>query len=539
MLIAAPSLVELVWWLGVPLALFVALGLLVRRRRGRMPQTIETALSSRLAPIVAGGVSAAILLVVWRSPAEPQPIHDEQAYVLQAEIFGRGHWTGEPPPIPEFFEQTHVFVEPRLASKYPPGTSLLLVPGIWLGLPGLMPLFFTAAAGALVFAIVRRVFDSTLALATWALWSTSTTGLYWRSTYFSQNPDSALWLFSLWALLRWRTERRQSSLIAVACVFAWMYLTRPLSAVALAAPVAIAVLGRAWRERLVRQAAIATVCAVPLLLINPLWHQKTVGDWRINPYSEYSRQYMPFDKPGFGYDATPPIKPPTPPHAWIEGEFIPYHQQHQLSALPAIVTARIIVLMMALGEKWRVGLVVLFVVGLIRSRGTLRFAALSAICLFLAYLLYAHPAWWTIYYTEVFPVFFVIAAYELMRFGRSALKLDEQGCRAAFLAGLTLIAPWMAADVMRARAQSDARSGFQRQAVKTLSTIPEARAVVFVEYPPGHLHFQSLVGNTPDYRSAHLWLVYDRGEDNERLLGITDRAAYRLKTATWTLERIR
>jgi Dolichyl-phosphate-mannose-protein mannosyltransferase len=539
MLIPTPSLVELAWWLGLPLALFVALAILVRRRGLTVPGWLESALSSGWAPPVAGVISAFILLFVWGSLHEPQPIHDEQAYVLQAEIFARGRWTGEPPPIPEFFEQTHVFVEPRLASKYPPGTSLLLVPGVWLQLPGLMPVLFTAATGGLLFVIVRRLLDPTLALATWALWSTSTTSLYWRSTYFSQNPDAALWLFSLWALLRWKDEGRRSWLIVVACVFGWMYLTRPLTAVALAVPVGVVVFMTSWRRKLLAHVAVAVACATPLLLLNPLWHERTLGNWRLNPYSEYSRQYMPFDKPGFGLDLTPPIKPMTPPHEWIAKEFVPYHEQHQLAALPAIVTARIIVLMLALGEKWRIGLVVLFVVGATRSKGAMRFGVVSAACLFVAYLLYAHPAWWTVYYTEAYPVFFVIAAYELMRFARGVLKLDEQGGRVVLLVGLTLIAPWLASDVLRARAQSGARGEFQRQAARTLSTIPEERAIVFVEYPPDHLHFQSLVGNTPDYRTARMWVVYDRGEDNDRLLRITDRAAYRLKTADWTLERIR
>jgi hypothetical protein len=539
MLIPAPSLVELARWLGLPLAMFVALAILVRRRRLTVPAWVDTALSSPSAPLVTAAVSAVILLVVWGSLHEPQPIHDEQAYVLQAEIFARGQWTGEPPPIPEFFEQTHVFVEPRLASKYPPGTSLLLVPGVWLGLTGLMPVLFTAAAGGLLFAIVRRVFDPTQALMTWALWSTSTSSLYWRSTYFSQSPDTALWLFSLWALLRWREQSRRFWLVVVACVFAWMYLTRPLTAVAFGLPAGIAVVVTAWRRRRLTDMAVAVACATPLLLLNPLWHQKTLGNWRINPYSEYSRQYMPFDKPGFGLDRTPPIKSMTPPHEWIAKEFMPYHEQHQLASLPAIVTARIIVLMLALGEKWRIGLIVLFVVGVIRSKGTMRFAVVSAACLFAAYLLYAHPAWWTVYYTEAYPVFFVIAMHELMRFARHRLKLDEQGSRVALLAALMLITPWLAADVLRARAQSDARGEFQRQAAETIATIPEERAIVFVDYPPDHLHFRSLVGNTPDYRTARIWMVYDRGEDNVRLLRITDRAAYRLKTADWTLERIR
>jgi hypothetical protein len=36
-----------------------------------------------------------------------------------------------------------------------------------------------------------------------------------------------------------------------------------------------------------------------------------------------------------------------------------------------------------------------------------------------------------------------------------------------------------------------------------------------------------------------VWLVSDRGADNDRLLRLTDRAAYRLHTDTWQLERLR
>ncbi len=539
MLILTPSSAELAWRLLIPALLFVALLWMIRHQRLTVPEWLEAALSSRLAPGIAGAISAGVLLFVWRSAAAPQPVHDEQAYVLQAQIFARGRWTGEPPPIPEFFEQTHVFVEPQLASKYPPGNSLMLVPGIWAGLPGLMPLFFTAAAGGLLFAIARRLTDSWLAVLAWVLWSTSSVGLMWRASYYSQNLDTALWLLSLWALVRWTTDVRRLWLAVVACGFAAMYLTRPLTAVALGVPAAVVVFAVVWRYRLFGQTVVALALAAPVLFVNPLWHQKTTGDWRANPYSEYSRQYMPFEKPGFGADRTPPVKQATPAHIWIEREFRPLHERHQPSALPVILPARVLALGLSLGEHWRIGLACLFVWGAIRARGAIAFGVISAACLVLAHLVYAHPAQWTLYYSEAFPVFFFVAAYALVGLARAVLKVDEKGARPVVLLALILISPWVARDVLCARDQSDTRNEFQRRARSLLATLPGEPTVVFVQYPPGHSYRDSLVVNTPDYRIAPVWTVYDRGADNQRLLAMTDRTAYVLKVATWTLERIR
>src|SRR4051794_41794552 len=95
----------------------------------------------------------------WRSFGEPGIVHDERAYLLQAEIFARGHWTAPPPPVAAFFEQMHVFVEPAVFAKYPPAHAMMLVPGIWLGMPGLMPALMAAVAGAPTFWVARRGWD--------------------------------------------------------------------------------------------------------------------------------------------------------------------------------------------------------------------------------------------------------------------------------------------------------------------------------------------------------------------------------------------
>ena len=73
-------------------------------------------------------------------------IHDEAAYLLQAAMIAHGHLFAPPPPLPEFFEQMHVFVTPVFAARYPPGFAIALVPGIWLGLPGLMPVLMSVTS---------------------------------------------------------------------------------------------------------------------------------------------------------------------------------------------------------------------------------------------------------------------------------------------------------------------------------------------------------------------------------------------------------
>src|SRR5204863_8287197 len=98
---------------------------------------LEGALNARWTPIVVGALSGVLSLWLWGSLTRTPVMHDESAYLLQAELFARLRWTGVARPLPQFFEQLYVLVDGVLASKYRPRTSLLLAGGVLLGLPGL------------------------------------------------------------------------------------------------------------------------------------------------------------------------------------------------------------------------------------------------------------------------------------------------------------------------------------------------------------------------------------------------------------------
>ena len=134
-------------------------------------------------------------------------VHDEMAYLLQAEIFARGRWALASPPMPEFWEQPHVLVVPMLAAKYFPGHSLVLAVGALLGWPPLMPLVLQATSAVLLFVLGRRLANGGVALLAWVIWLTTPMVLYLGPSYFSEGTTTVCWLAGWFTLLRWREAR--------------------------------------------------------------------------------------------------------------------------------------------------------------------------------------------------------------------------------------------------------------------------------------------------------------------------------------------
>src|SRR6476661_1617953 len=124
--------------LWIPELILAAIAIFVVSRLRRDKTQWEIAgrvLAGRGAVAAAAIIAAAVTWCVWRSLNDVGTIHDEASYLLQAQLFARGQWAAPAAPIPAFFEQFHVFVDPVIASKYPPGHSLLIAPAYGLAFP--------------------------------------------------------------------------------------------------------------------------------------------------------------------------------------------------------------------------------------------------------------------------------------------------------------------------------------------------------------------------------------------------------------------
>lgn len=514
------------------LATVAAARLLLHLAAPRVPavrdagRRIADALESRWAPLAIALATIFVLSSAWGSWNEIPMIHDEASYLFQAKLFAQLRWAAPSPPIPEFFEQFHVFVVPTYASKYPPGHSLLLVPGIWLGVPGLMPVVISGITAALVYSIARRVADGAVALLTWLVWITAPFVLWVMGSYFSQTTSAMVWMLGWYALLRWR-EGGERWLLLVAASVAWLGFTRPLTAVAYALPIGVYVLWRVARTRRWAPLARALALGGAMLLVIPLWSAKTIGTWRTTPYSLYSKLYFPWDAPGFGLDSTPPSRALPPDMAWIHANSSRPHVDYVPAALPDVLQARGRQVGTDMWGFARVVLLPFAVVGMLLLGAELAFAIATGLLLLLAYLSFYHSPMWSLYYAELQPLLAYVTALgiswalrartrdHVVRRRPGPLTADA----AAALVPAVVLALGVGAPLVRERAeQGSATRTYQRDFVKAVRSIPVEKSIVFVRYGPNHNPHLSLVYNEPWLDDARTWIVYDRGPDNLRLM---------------------
>ncbi|HKB10524.1 MAG TPA: hypothetical protein VKD69_07715 [Vicinamibacterales bacterium] len=516
------------------------------RRSTAYPSRLADFLIGPWAPLVAGLVTCVFVRIVWGSFHEPGVVHDERAYLLQAEIFARGHWTAPSPPLAAFFEQMHVFIEPAVFAKYPPAHALTLAPGVWLGLPGLMPVVMSGVAGALVFWIARRLANEWIALTTWWLWATAWPTLHWSASYLSETTSGLMWLIAVWATLAWLDTRRPALLLAAAGAIVWGLEARPLTMAVLALPLTAAIVRQVVAERAWKTLVAPVALAASMLAISPVWNQHTLGSWRLDPYPYYSRVYFPFDKPGFGADPTPPLRPPVPALAELSEWSRDLHARYTVASVPLAFAQRLVTVVAWCADGWRLALAALVLMA-IRHATKLEQAAIATVALLmLAYLSFAHPPVWMVYYVEVLPIFCFLAAREIGRLLHKAAGLGDgtevrwpASAVNASLAVLLILLPLGVNDVRRVRDAIDLRNAFHRSAEMALAALPPGKAIVFVSYGPSHSQHYGLTRNEADLSSAPHWIVYDRGPDNRALRALApDRIAYRLDADTMRLERL-
>src|SRR4029078_11563155 len=141
---------------------------------------------------------------VWGSWKPPGVGSDETAYLLQARIFASGRAVAEARPFPEFFWQYHVFVDPVLAAKYPPGHSALLALGAIVGGPWLIPLLVAGICAALLYSLARRWTGRDAAALAVALAATSGISMRFWPSYFSEPTTATRFLVASWTTVQHR-----------------------------------------------------------------------------------------------------------------------------------------------------------------------------------------------------------------------------------------------------------------------------------------------------------------------------------------------
>ena len=239
-----------------------------------------------------------LLLPVYGTPSPY--IHDEFAYLLQADTFASGRLANPAAPLPQFFESVYILVDPVYTAEYQPLQGLTLAAGRKL----------TGSPWAAV-VVSMGVFCALLywALLAWlpSIWALIGAGLigieigvfsYWMNSYWGGNV-AALGGALFWgALPRIKKEQRLLYAFLAALGLIIVLNNRPLEGALLSLIAAVALLYWCFIAKQLSWAALLRRVVFPMALVfgaalvcMGLYNQRVTGHLTQFPYLLYRQRY--------------------------------------------------------------------------------------------------------------------------------------------------------------------------------------------------------------------------------------------------------
>ncbi len=173
-------------------------------------------------------------------------LEDEFAYLYQAGVFAQGEvYAPVYQPVRAYWQPFLVNIEDRRVGKYTPGWPLVLAPGVALDQPWVINAWLAMLTVALTYRLGRDAFDAETGAVAALLAAASPGALLLSGSLMGHTAALFFTTLFLWAM--WRLERRRNALawgITAGAALGMVVLTRPLTAVGLAAPFALYSAGR-------------------------------------------------------------------------------------------------------------------------------------------------------------------------------------------------------------------------------------------------------------------------------------------------------
>jgi hypothetical protein len=226
-------------------------------------------------------------------------LHDEYCYLIQSKMLAGGHFWLAKHELSDFFDTFHLITDRVYASKYGPGTAMFYAPAALLHLPAwLTPLLLSGVAVGLMYLLATELFDGAAGLLAALL--LLSLGIFRRTSIMvmSQAPMLALALLAVLAFVYWRRERRAGWMILMGACVGWGAITRPVDAMCVAAPLALAValeLRESCNRGRVKFIGLGLAAVLPFLLLQLIYNKGVTGEFKTLPWNYYAQRYDRYD----------------------------------------------------------------------------------------------------------------------------------------------------------------------------------------------------------------------------------------------------
>jgi 4-amino-4-deoxy-L-arabinose transferase-like glycosyltransferase len=439
-------------------------------------------------------------------------------------------------PQPDFFESFYILVRPAYCSKYFPGTALFFVPTVWLHWPTwLMPAMASGACVALVYRIVAELIDGACGVLA-ALMMVSLSWFRMLSVLLLSNVPMLLFALLLyWSWLRWRKSRSLGSALAMGAFAGWGAITRPIDAIAVSLPVALAVLFELTKHPASKGNArkwLATILcgvggAAPFLAIQIIFNVGVTGHLFQTPYGYYIDRNQPNTSYGFHkLDANATVESSLPQkreyyEQWVE----PFIARHRPANLARAWASKYWPMIVDVTMPCRL-LLVFLPIGLLALRDLQRWVLFSIFPLFI--LLYVFSTFFLEHYAVLVAPAVILGVLLGGRELSGAWPVIQRRLFAAFtmaIAVMSLTSLWEINRLVTSPATRISDETFISPILRYVNEILPFRddvtkpAVILFTYHPGGNFFEEPVYNTdvawPD--DAPIIHAHDLGSRNREI----------------------
>jgi hypothetical protein len=453
---------------------------------------------------------------------------DESMYLIQSQMLARGRLWMPAHAHADFFESFHVFVKPKYAPIYFPGTALLYAPHVWLHLPAwVISLAIAGAAVGMTYRVLSELIDGA---AGWMGALLLLDCVFFRRLSIMVMSHTAMLLLGLlmvWAWLRWREEARLRYAVLLGLFAGWAAITRPVDALCYALPMMAMMLWDLrrwpwpWRVSTIVAGIIA---AAPLLALQLVFDRQVTGQWLKTPVTAYHEHYFPQERFGLAGSVDTADRPPPTPlpqfrdyyENFIRPQLVDYHR---LGPIRMTLLVRLpLLLLMALPST----ILLVFVLPAMTARSDRRGWALilTAPLLLAGYALF-------IQYRKHYGIPVLPGVFCLVLLGAEALRrsLPPIASRTAVAFTSLLIVGLAAANLPQFNRSIDDQvnaAPFLYDFDRMLARLPHKPALVFVRH---HSETPNSWSDEPVYNTDVAWpddatviRAHDLGERNQELI---------------------
>ncbi len=270
----------------------------------------------RLAAVAFALLGVAAAAIVLRTATGLHALtEDEKTYLFQAKLLTMGKLSIKVSPEAQAFWESFIVGKPgQWSGQYFWAPAVMLVPGVLIGCPWVMPLLLLAVTVYVTAEAAREYSgDVRVGLATAALMATSPMVVLTGATLHNANLSAACVSVALWSLIVLTKRKSWRAQIALGVSVGVATHTRPLDifVVSMGAAVILLIRERGQLGRVLKRLWPGILVALPLLALHPLINHAVSGDWRHSGYWLVNEGHgfttMGFGKGPFGFPHTPGI----------------------------------------------------------------------------------------------------------------------------------------------------------------------------------------------------------------------------------------